>query len=79
MVGTRWRWVVLLASGTLMASSGPWQGSGPDWLDVNGEDWRRMEPDVRLAYVEASSRGPLWVRPPGELQTRRPSGKYSRI
>jgi hypothetical protein len=22
------------------------------WLSVNGEEWRRMEPDVRLAYVE---------------------------
>jgi hypothetical protein len=52
MVGTRWWWVMLLAGGTLMASSRPWEGPGPDWLDVNGEDWRRMGPDARLAYVE---------------------------
>ena len=35
-----------------MASSGPSQESGPDWLKLTGEDWRRMEPDARLAYVD---------------------------
>ena len=31
-----------------------WSGQDPHrhWLGVNGADWRRMGPDVRLAYVE---------------------------
>jgi hypothetical protein len=44
--------LVLLLGGTVTASSRPGQGSGPDWLHVNGEDWRRMEPKAQLAYVE---------------------------
>src|SRR5919107_1181313 len=49
---TRWWWVVLIAGGTLTATSRHRQEPGPDWLNVNGEDWRRMEPDARMAYVE---------------------------
>ena len=52
MGGTRRWWLVLLAGGTLTASSGAWQARGPDWLNVSGEDWRRMEPNAQLAYVE---------------------------
>jgi hypothetical protein len=51
MGGTRWWWLVLLAGATLTAGSQP-QAPRPDWLEVNGEDWRRMEPDARMAYVE---------------------------
>ncbi|HEU5304609.1 MAG TPA: hypothetical protein VFU40_08195 [Gemmatimonadales bacterium] len=31
-----------------------WSRQDPQrhWLGVTGADWRRMEPDVRLAYVE---------------------------
>ena len=35
-----------------MASSRPREESRPDWLDVNGEDWQRMAPAARLAYVD---------------------------
>jgi hypothetical protein len=28
------------------------QESGPDWLRRNGNDWRRMQPGERLAYVD---------------------------
>ena len=49
---TRWWWVVLIAGGTLTATSRHRQEPGPDWLNVNGDDWRRLEPDARLAYVE---------------------------
>jgi hypothetical protein len=52
MGGTRRWWLVVLAGATLTAAGQPWQEPRPDWLDVNGEDWRRMEPDARLAYVE---------------------------
>ena len=52
MGGARWWWLVLLVGGTVTASSRPGQGSGPAWLHVNGEDWRRMEPKAQLAYVE---------------------------
>ncbi len=32
----------------------PWfqQRPSSDWLRLNGDDWRRMEPNARLAYVE---------------------------
>ena len=52
MGGTRRWWLVVLAGATLTAAGRPWQQARPDWLNVNGEDWRRMEPDARLAYVE---------------------------
>jgi hypothetical protein len=43
--------MTLVMAGTLTATSWVRQDTGPDWLEVNGEDWRRMEPDARLAYV----------------------------
>jgi hypothetical protein len=52
MRGTRRWWLLVLAGASLTAASRPWQAARTDWLDVNGEDWRRMEPDARLAYVE---------------------------
>jgi hypothetical protein len=37
-----------------VASAGNWQAQGadPDWLAVDGNAWRGMGPDARLAYVE---------------------------
>jgi hypothetical protein len=37
-----------------MVAVAAWSRQDPDrhWLGVNGADWRRMEPDARLAYVE---------------------------
>jgi hypothetical protein len=52
MAVARWWWIVLIAGGSLAASSRLGQQPGPDWLNVNGNDWRRLEPDARLAYVE---------------------------
>jgi hypothetical protein len=52
MVVERWCWAALLVGAALTGS--PWvqQDSGGDWLRRNGEDWQRMEPGARLAYVE---------------------------
>ena len=44
--------MLVIAGGSLAASSRLGQEPGPDWLNVNGKDWRRMAPDVQLAYVE---------------------------
>ena len=41
-----------MAGGSLTASTRLQQEPGPEWLRVDGEDWRRMEPKARLAYVE---------------------------
>jgi hypothetical protein len=49
---TRWFWMVLVAAGALAGVAWSRQASPRHWLRVNGEDWGRMEPDVRLAYVE---------------------------
>ena len=51
MAVARLWWMALVMAGTFTATSPLRQDTGPDWLNVNGEDWRRMEPDARLAYV----------------------------
>jgi hypothetical protein len=52
MAVTRWCWVALVVGGVLTGSGWARQGAGPDWLTVDGNDWQRMSPDARLAYVE---------------------------
>ncbi len=52
MVVTHWCWTALVVGGALAGSTGFRQELGRDWLTVNGHDWRRMEPDARMAYVE---------------------------
>jgi len=52
MAVARWWWILLLAGGSITASSRIWQRPRPDWLNLNGDDWRRMEPNAQLAYVE---------------------------
>jgi hypothetical protein len=52
MAVRRWSWMVLVAAGALAGAAWSRQASPRHWLGVNGADWRRMEPDVRLAYVE---------------------------
>jgi hypothetical protein len=52
MAVPRWFWMVLVAAGALAGAAWSGQNSPRHWLGVNGADWRRMEPDVRLAYVE---------------------------
>jgi hypothetical protein len=49
---TRWWWTALAVAGALTGSTGARQEPVRDWLNVNGHDWRRMEPDARLAYIE---------------------------
>jgi hypothetical protein len=44
--------MALVVGGVFTTGSWARQESGPDWLAVTGHDWRRMEPDARLAYVE---------------------------
>jgi hypothetical protein len=52
MKARRWFGMVLVAAGALSGAAWSRQASPRHWLGVNGADWRRMEPDVRLAYVE---------------------------
>jgi hypothetical protein len=52
MAVTRWGWSALVVGVALAGSTGFRQEPGRDWLTVNGHDWRRMEPDARMAYVE---------------------------
>lgn len=54
MAVNRWWWATLvMVAGSAFASSA-WPGREPEphWLGVNGNDWKRMGPDTRLAYVE---------------------------
>jgi hypothetical protein len=44
--------MVMVAAGVLAGAAWSRQATPRHWLGVNGEDWRRMEPDLRLAYVE---------------------------
>ncbi len=44
-------WAAMLVAGVVAGTA--WSLQAPrSWLAVSGADWRRMEPDVRLAYVE---------------------------
>ena len=43
---------MVLIAGSLAAGRRLRQEPGPEWLNVNGNDWRKMEPRARLAYVE---------------------------
>jgi hypothetical protein len=52
MAVQRWGWVAILAGGVVLAAAGHPQGLSRHWLEVSGHDWRQMEPDARLAYVE---------------------------
>jgi hypothetical protein len=44
--------LIVLVLGVLTGAAWARQGSPRHWLGVNGADWRGMDPDVRLAYVE---------------------------
>jgi hypothetical protein len=44
--------MAFVVGGLVSGSSWPAQQPGPDWLSVDGNAWRRMDPDARLAYVE---------------------------
>ena len=50
----RWWWAILVvvAGSVLVAPVWSGQESERHWLGVNGNDWQRMGPDARLAYVE---------------------------
>ena len=43
--------LALLVAGVLTGTAWSRQAPRP-WLAVSGDDWRQMDPDVRLAYVE---------------------------
>jgi hypothetical protein len=47
----RW-WGMIGIAGSLAAGSQYHRDPGPEWLNRNGNDWRQMKPEVRLAYVE---------------------------
>jgi len=52
MAVARWSWIVVLAVGVVTGAAWSRQAPPRHWLSVNGSDWQRMEPNVRLAYVE---------------------------
>ena len=52
MAVKRWCWVAFLVAAVLAATAWSRQGAQRHWLELNGADWRRMEPDQRLAYVD---------------------------
>jgi hypothetical protein len=52
MAVEHWCWAALVVGAALTGETWPRQEPSPDWLTVNGDNWRRMEPDARLAYVE---------------------------
>jgi hypothetical protein len=45
-------WIALLVAGVVTGAAWSRQTPPRHWLAVSGADWRRMEPDVRRAYVE---------------------------
>jgi hypothetical protein len=49
---TRWCWLALVLAGAFGERA--WLEQEPDqhWLSISGEQWQRMEPDARLAYVQ---------------------------
>jgi len=47
-----WCCAICVIGGVLTVGGWSFSEPGPDWLQVNGHDWRRMGPDARLAYVE---------------------------
>jgi hypothetical protein len=52
MAVQHWCWAALVIGGALTGNSWARQDADREWLRVDGNDWRRMEPDARLAYVE---------------------------
>jgi hypothetical protein len=52
MAVKRWGWAALVVGGALVGNSWARQDGGREWLRLNGNDWQRMEPNARLAYVE---------------------------
>jgi hypothetical protein len=51
MVATGWCWIALVLGGVL-GSNGIPQRSDPGWLNIDGNDWQRMDPHTRMAYVD---------------------------
>jgi hypothetical protein len=52
MAVTRWCWLAFVVGGALTGSTQDRQEPRPDWLTVNGHEWRRLNPDARQAYVK---------------------------
>jgi hypothetical protein len=52
MAASRRYWTALVLGAALSGVGWSWQERAPDWLAVDGTDWQRMDPGVRLAYVE---------------------------
>jgi hypothetical protein len=48
----RWGWTALVVGLILTGSSWSWADPEPEWLRVNGHDWKLMDANARLAYVE---------------------------
>ena len=44
--------MALVIGGILSGSEPNRQDAGPDWLAVDGDDWQRMDPKARMAYVD---------------------------
>jgi hypothetical protein len=44
--------MAVVAGGVVTASGWSRSEPGPAWLQVDGHQWRRMNPEARLAYVD---------------------------
>jgi hypothetical protein len=54
MAVNRWWWVplVVVAGSVVAARAWPRQEPERHWLRVDGNDWQRMGPEARLAYID---------------------------
>jgi hypothetical protein len=48
----RWSWLALVLALIFFGVSWTGGDAEPDWLRMNGHDWRRMDSNARQAYVE---------------------------
>ena len=74
--------MAVLVAGVLTGTAWPRQDPPRHWLGVNGADWRQMDPDVRLAYVEGflagAALGQAAARAQDSAQVRKAIEKLSR-
>jgi hypothetical protein len=72
----------MLVGGVLTGAAWSRQDPLRHWLGVNGADWRQMDPDVRLAYVEGflagAALGQAAARAQDSAQVRMAIEKLSR-
>ena len=59
---------MLLMAGSLTGSVGRGQEPHRHWLSVNGNDWQKMEPDARQAYIQGFLAGAALAQAAGDAR-----------